>query len=126
MLSLFKMEATPAEAESFGVLRSGDELERLCKAAPSLFLAGTPTRQLSKPLGRLSSDSDSDDSNATDVERLESGETEKMLPAEGYFSEAKYTSQHLAVVFDSVEERDRCLSLFEVAGLLPEPSPDWP
>jgi len=114
----------PVAEESFGVLRSSDDLEKLCRLVPKA--AGKPSSQPAcTSLGRSASFSDSEGSNLSDDEEL--GKTRPPSLADGYLeSLPANSSQHLALVFDSNEDRDRCLSLFELAGLLPEPSPDWP
>jgi len=101
------------EAEDrFGVLRSRDSLERLCTSPPTTAGTpaqfGTPSRPTATPLGRFS-DSDSDG--------FLSDEEPKPNPADTYIKETcGEFSKHLAVLFDSVEERDRCLALFEMSG----------
>jgi hypothetical protein len=124
-LPLSKKEEPAGAVESFGVLRNAEQMECLCRAVPpgASGLTTPTSRPMATPLGRLSSDSDSE---APELSDDDSPRKHRPSAADGYLSQADVLAQHLAVVFDTVEERDRCLSLFEVAGLLPEPSPEWP
>jgi hypothetical protein len=112
-------------AESFGVLRSSEQLERLCRAPPS---SDTP-HSIAESTGRRRSGSESDsDGSQMSADELRKARSPQSA-ADGYLNQAGYTyysSQHLALVFDSTEERDRCLSLYELYGLMPENGPDWP
>jgi len=122
LLPLLKSEAPIAGAGSFGVLRDSDEMERLCRGGD----VDTPSLWPSLPLGRLSSDCSDSEGSAAMSDEDDERRIPRSIPAESYLKEASSSSRHLAVLFDSVAERDRCLELFGVAGLLSEPNPDWP
>jgi hypothetical protein len=102
--------------DNFGVLRSFDDLEKLCRPQFQSQWYGSPTtRSPLVPLGRCCDNSDSD---------YMSDEEVKQTPTDGYLKDMKEKRagneglQHLAVLFDSTQERDHCLSFFDAAGLI--------
>jgi hypothetical protein len=107
-----------ALVDNFGILRDHDDLERLCRPNFQQCISGTP-RLAATSLGRNTDNSDSD---------YFSDEEAKQTPTDGYFQGLKEKRmgnenlQHLAVLFDSIQERDRCLSFFDAADLIP-PTP---
>lgn len=107
----------PREAEdNLGVLRSDMELRLLCHANKGVGPFGTASPSSRPATTPCSRKEDSDlDTSSDDEER------NRPNPVDGHLMTlSNHTSKHLAVIFDSIEDRNHCLAMLVQVRLMPE------